>query len=147
MNPTTREEMKNEAINRMKLIGLKQEFIDHFANENEVTAFWSKWIKDVTPYLIEEEEDQAIEEFEKSEATMVWAVIHDLANEEGEDWDGYFMLYVSNVKERWEEERKHLMEMNPTIYYKCVSSESATINVGYDTQKIDIEGGILYGVG
>ena len=143
----TNEQMKAEAINRMKLLGLKEEYIDAFADDKacEITTFWSKWVKGFAPYCIEDEEEKAIVEFEKSNPGLAWAVIHDITNEEGEDWDGYYILFVSEDTQKWEDERKALLAGTPVVYYKTVSSESNTVRTGLDTIKIEIQDGILFG--
>ena len=143
----TNGQMKAEAINRMKLLGLKQEYIDAFADDEacEITTFWSKRVKGFAPYCIADEEEKAIVEFEKSNPGLAWAVIHDIANEDGEDWDGYYILFVSEDTQKWEDERKTLLAGAPVAYYKTVSSETNTVHTGLDTIKIEIRDGILFG--
>ena len=143
----TNEQMKAEAVSRMKLLGLKQEFIDAFDDEEacEITVFWSKWVKGFEPYPIEDEELDAVMDFEKSNPGLAWAVIHDITNEDGEDWDGYYILYVGDNPQKWEDERKELLEGSPLVYFKSVSSESYTVHSGFDTIKAEVHDGILIG--
>ena len=144
----TIEEAKAEAIARMKLIGLKQEYIDAFSKEEgtEIYVFWTKWVDNMLPEFIGEAEEEAIIEFENNHSALAWAVIHELVFKEGQDWDGYDLLYVSIDKSKWEEERKALLEMHPTVYYKCVSSESNTVNNGFEEYKIAVSDGIIIGM-
>ena len=141
------EQMKAEAVKRMTLIGLKKEYIDAFTSEDgcEITTFWTKGIKGFMPYCIEDEELDAVMEYEKANPGLVWAVIHDLTNEDGEDWDCFYILYVGNDSRKWEEERKVLQAGTPVAFYKAVSSETYTENTGFEAIKIEVKDGILIG--
>ena len=142
------DEARAEAIERMKFIGLKQEYIDAFEKTDgyEIFNFWSRWIKDVEPEPIDEDEETAIAEFESVNSAIVWAVVHELVTEDGEDWDGYHLLFVSKDKSKWEKERKELMEMKPTVYFKCISSETNTINRCFCDYKIAVNDGVIVGM-
>lgn len=141
----TLEEMREEAVARMKMIGIGQEYIDAFLN-NEITTFWNKWIEDTIPDLITEHEECSIVKFENMRPVVVWALIHNTDVQEGEEWDFYSMLFVSDDKDNWEKERKDLIDMNPTVYCDAVSTDLIHDFGDYASIRIAVEDGILYGV-
>lgn len=144
----TTGQMKAEAVSRMKALGLKQEYIDAFSVNigYEITEFWSKWVKGAKPSSTTSAlVNNSIDDFEQQHSALVWAVIHDLANEDGVDWDGYYMLYVSSDPQLWEEERAALLAHSPKVYYKAVSEDCELVNTGFDEIKIEMKDGVLYG--
>ena len=144
----TNEQMKAEAIHRMKLIGLKEEYIEAFSSDEacEITTYWSENVEGFSPYCIEDEEEKAIVEFENNHPDLVWAVIHDMVFECGEDWDGFYLLLVSDDPGKWEQEREALTSGKPKVYFKCISSDTNTINTGFDSIGIEVKEGILWGI-
>lgn len=145
-NKATQEEMRVEAVSRMKLIGLDQDYIDAFLN-NEITAFWNKGIEGTRPDIITDAEECAIVQFENIRPVVVWAVIHDMGIEEGMEWDYYHLLFVSDDKEKWEEERGELLAMKPTVYCCAEETDHHHEYAEYVKIPIKVENGILYGTG
>lgn len=145
-NIATLEEMREEAVARMKMIGIGQGYIYAFLN-NELTTFWYKWIDGELPDLITEREDCSIVELEKRMRAVTWALIHTTDNQVGVEWDFYCLLFVSEEKDKWEKERKELMDMNPTVFCDAVSVDSIHEFGDFVKIKISVENGILYGMG
>ena len=145
-NIATLEEMREEAVARMKMIGIGQGYIYAFLN-NELTTFWYKWIDGELPDLITEREDCSIVELEKRMRAVTWALIHTTDNQVGVEWDFYCLLFVSEEKDKWEKERKELMDMNPTVFCDAVSVDSIHEFGDFVKIKISVENGILYGRG
>ena len=145
-NIATLEEMREEAVARMKMIGIGQGYIDAFLN-NEITTFWYKWIDGELPDLITEREDCSIVELENRRRSVTWAIIHTVDVQVGDEWDFYCLLFVSEEKDKWEKERKELMDMNPTVFCDAVSVDSIHEFGDFVKIKISVENGILYGMG
>lgn len=136
--------MKTEAVARMKLIGIDQDYIDAFIN-NEIITFWNKWIEDTQPDLITEAEECSIIQFENVRPVVVWAIIHDMGMEEGLELDYYHLLFVSDDKGKWEDERRELLAMKPTVYCCAEESDHRHEYADYVTISISVEKGVLYG--
>ncbi len=83
-NIATLEEMREEAVARMKMIGIGQEYIDAFLN-NEITTFWYKWIDGELPDLITEREECSIVELENRRRSVTWALIHTVDVQVGDE--------------------------------------------------------------
>lgn len=103
-------ELKAEALRRMQSISLKQEYIDGFSKEPcEIYCFENGGVE---VRLIGEKEDALIAELEKDKTKLCWAVLHEQYEEDGQDWDHYGLLYVSNNQSEWEEKGSLLVDHN-----------------------------------
>lgn len=97
----TREEMIQEAVERMKMFKMLKSVIKDFQkgvlnlSENGGCLFW-----------LEDEEKQLVQEYEHRTDTVVFHVI----KSHTDIGLMYSLLYVSPYKEEWEEEREEMQE-------------------------------------
>lgn len=119
----TKKEMKKEAIKRMKILRLHQNAIEDFINENKLN-------KSDGPlgslYWLDEEEQKMIKEFEEEHKVIVYHVIHTFSNL-GETYE---LLFVSNYKEEWEDEKVDLKNGFACVYVKVIDNEQDS-EMGY----------------
>lgn len=101
----TTDRMKAEAINRMRLMGLREDYVERFDNGYEIMVFRRD---PGSVELITEDEDALIDKFERKNHALVWALLCERDEERGMDW--YTLLFVSGNPDAWEEERKRLYE-------------------------------------
>ena len=99
----TTDQMKAEAINRMRLMGLREDYVERFDKGYEIMVFRTD-PKSVE--LITEDEDTLIAHFERKNHALVWAVICE--RDEECCLDRYTLLFVSGNPGAWEEERSRL---------------------------------------
>ena len=110
----TDNQMIEEAVYRMKSIGVPRQFIDAFAAHNEIRTFFSPG---GGSNVCDEWEDQILGDYEKPNHGYPWGIIKD----ESELYDvnpriTYHILYVSPDTEKWERERAELSAMEPTVF-------------------------------
>ena len=96
-----REEMKLEAVKRMKKLELHYNAIRDFSKKDSVL---NKSEGYGALYWLTEEEKKMVEEVEKEYNIMVYHVIHHNA----EFGECYCMLYVSSYAEDWQTDRELL---------------------------------------
>lgn len=104
----TKEHIQDEAIYRMRSIGIDESVIRAF-QDGEVLV-WEP--PSGCAYSIEDEDRQIIDAFEEAHHALVWGVIRTFFNEFTID----ALLYVSETEDRWEEERDNLLRMTPSVF-------------------------------
>lgn len=110
-----REEKREEALKRMKMVHLWDEAINEF--EELGTVCYSEptnmgGYKFGAVFALEDELKERVKKFEDEYHAFVWHVIHNYT-EFGEWWT---YLYVSDYKEEWKTDRADLKEGYPIAY-------------------------------
>lgn len=100
----SREEMKQEAIQRMKNLQISDGVINSFSN-GKITMSSKGNIYDVP-----QEKLEFVKEHEKEIGVMIYHVIHSFGN----IGETYEFLYVSNYREDWDYER--IMAKSNVLY-------------------------------
>jgi len=111
----TDAQMIAEAADRMKFLGFPSEQVEAFLTENEIRAF----NPDGSSEPIDEWENEVLGFYENHYSGYPWALIK-IGESDNTDVDmycEYYILFVSPNKDEWEQERKDLSEMKPTMYY------------------------------
>lgn len=130
LEKASQEEMKLEALNRMKMLLLHQNVINEFKEENKLN-------KSEGPlgilYWLDEEEKCIIKEFEEKWNVLVYHIIKTFTKDMGAIYD---LLYITDEKDYWEEERKRLEQGIVLSHTKSQFSESGDIFV------INVSGGL-----
>ena len=123
----TIEEMKEEALLRMKILKLHSNIIDEFAIENKLNK--SEGLNAILYWLTEEERER-VKKFEEKYKVLVYHVIHTYTTNLGELYD---LLYVGNEKEEWRYDRKDLkygvVFSRTEVVYDKVNSEFGSIGI------------------
>ena len=127
----SQEEMKQEAINRMKMLLLHQNVINEFKKENKLNKSEGPL---GTLYWLDEEEKGMVKEYEEKWNVLVYHVIKSFTVEMGVIHD---LLYITDEKDYWEEERKRLEQGIVLSHTKSQFSESGDIFV------INVSGGLV----
>ena len=96
-----KEKMKQEAIKRMKLLGMHPNPIEEF----EKTGKLNRSDRAIL-YWLNDEEKEMVQKAEEEIGFLVYHVIHSFSNV-GETYD---MLYVSKYDEEWEDDIELLKE-------------------------------------
>ena len=130
LEKASQEEMKQEAINRMKMLLLHQNVINEFKKENKLNKSEGPL---GTLYWLDEEEGDIVKEYEKKWNVLVYHVIKSFTVEMGVIYD---LLYITDEKDYWEEERKRLEQGIVLSHTKSQFSESGDIFV------INVSGGL-----
>ena len=112
-NIATRDEMKAEAISRMKAISLDSDIIDDFQESDTPQVYEPPY---GASYYLEDEELEGIHELEFRCDILVWGVIRCTMKYNREDVTVDCMLYVSNNKADWEDERNDLYNGIPHVF-------------------------------
>ena len=119
----TREEMKQEAIQRMKDIQMRNDVIDSFAN-GKITMSSKGNI-----FEVPQEKLEFVKEHEKEIGVMIYHVIHSFGN----IGETYEFLFVSNYREDWDYERNMIKRNNLYCYSENIThpdwSEAGSILV------------------
>lgn len=126
----SREEMKEEALNRMKMLLLHQNVINEFKKENKLNKSEGPL---GTLYWLDEEEGDIVKEYEKKWNVLVYHVIKTFTKDMDVIYD---LLYITDEKDYWEEERKRLEQGIVLSHTKSQFSESGDIFV------INVSGGL-----
>ena len=126
----SQEEMKQEAINRMKMLLLHQNVINEFKKENKLNKSEGPL---GTLYWLDEEEKDIIKEYEEKWNVLVYHIIKSFTVDMGTIYD---LLYITDEKDFWEEERKMLEQGIVLSHTKSQFSESGDIFV------INVSGGL-----
>ena len=123
LETATREEMKQESIERLKMLKLHKNVIEDLENENTLNRsngplgllFW-----------LNEKEKQFVREFENKYNVFVYHVIKTNTIDFGFIYD---LLYITDEKEYWQEERQRLKVGLALSYTKSQFSESGDIAI------------------
>lgn len=126
----SQEEMKQEAINRMKMLLLHQNVINEFKTENKLNKSEGPL---GTLYWLDEEEKEMVKEYEEKWNVLVYHLIKTFTKDMGVIYD---LLYITDEKNYWEEERKRLEQGIVLSHTKSQFSESGDIFV------INVSGGL-----
>lgn len=121
----TREEKKNEAIERMKILKLHSNVIRDFQEEDKLNMSENGGFL----YWLDEAQQKIVQDFEKQNNALVYHVLHDIVG--GDEHLAF--LYVSDYCEEWEYDREDLRSGYPIAYVKNLSydigSEFGSIGV------------------
>jgi len=107
------DEMKAEAIFRMRQIGLVDTILNDFASNGNIQVYEPPY---GCGYDLEDEDLESVRKFEWKYDTLVWGVVRSFRNDDGEDETIDAFLYISKDKEYWDEERANLFNLTPTVY-------------------------------
>ena len=123
----TIEEMKEEALLRMKMLKLHSNVIDEFWKENKLNK--SEGLNAILFFLTDEEKKR-IKRIEEKYKILVYHVIHTYTTNLGELYD---LLYVSNHKEEWEYDRQDIKQgiilSRTEVIYDSINSEFGSIGI------------------
>ena len=108
-----REEMKKEAINRMKTLKLHPNIIREFSNENKLNLSLNGAL-----CHLNDEQLARVQEFEQKYDVLVYHVI--------QNGQMLSFLYVSKYQEEWEHDRNDLEEGYPFVYVANLTDESCS---------------------
>lgn len=103
----TNDEMKMEAISRMKMLKMHENPIKEFEEEGRLNKseggilFW-----------LNEEEEKMVKEFEERSGCMVYHAVHSFTD----FGELYTLMYVSEYEEEWEVDRKDIEAGYPLCY-------------------------------
>ena len=97
--------IKEEAIERMKLLQLHQNVIDEFTRENKIkkseTIYWIL-------YWLDDEEKKLVDEFQnENEGTLVYHLIKTHTVDFGIVYD---LLFITENEDEWEAQREELKD-------------------------------------
>lgn len=128
-----KKEQKEEALKRMKLLGLHENAINEFDEENKLNLSETMGAL----YWLNDKEKQIIKEFEEENGGLVYHIIHNFT----EFGELYSIFYVSKHQEEWEMDIEYIKENLSVVYVKNVDdmfcSEFGTI--GFKT----LNGGLV----
>lgn len=106
----TREQMKQEALARMKLLNLHPNVVNEFQNENKLN--YSEGTLGIL-YCATDEMKQVAEGFEKKTGYKVYHLIDNNSEEIGHMLT---LLYVSTDMEEWTYDRRDIQDGCPLAY-------------------------------
>lgn len=106
----TREQMKQEALARMKLLNLHPNVVNEFRNENKLN--YSEGTLGIL-YWATDEMKQIVESFEKKTGYTVYHLIDNNSEEIGHMLT---LLYVSTEMEEWTYDRRDIQDGCPLAY-------------------------------
>lgn len=108
------EEMKEEAISRMKMLKLHPNIIKEFSNEGILNLSLNAAL-----YYLNDKQLARVQEFEQQYHTLVYHVIHNYT----QFGELLSFLYVSQHTEEWECDRHDLEEDYPFVYVANLTDE------------------------
>ena len=104
----SREEMKEEALKRMKALRMMAQPIKEFSKENKLNLSEVCGIL----YWLDEEQERMIRDWEMESGNLAYHIIHSFA----EFGELFTVLYVSKHKEEWDYDNKDLKQGFPCCY-------------------------------
>ncbi len=107
-----KEQQKQEAIERMKMLKLSPNIIKEFEKENTLNLSENGGIL----YWLDSDQQAIVDEFETEHDALVYHVIHNFTEFGGL----YSLLYVSKHEEEWETDREDLKDGYAFVYVKNV---------------------------
>lgn len=111
----TREQKKNEAIKRMKNLGLHENAIKEFETEDKLNLSENGGCL----YWLNDDEKKRVQDFEKQYNAVVYHVIHNFT----EFGEMYSYLYVSDHEEEWEYDNADLKDGYCMVYVYNATNE------------------------
>lgn len=111
----TKQEQKQEAIERMKMLKLYPNVIKEFEKENIVNLSENGGIL----YWLDDEQKAIVNDFENEHDALVYHVIHSFT----EFGELYSLLYVSKHEEEWQTDREDLKDGYAFAYVKNVTDD------------------------
>ena len=129
----TREEKKQEAIERMKLLRMHENVIREFREEDKLNLSENGGLL----YWLDDNQREVVKDFEQRHNAVVYHVIHNFA----EFGELLSLLYVSDAVDEWEMDRQDLKE-NTTLAYVRNLDDDMCSEFGYIGIKPKI-GGIV----
>lgn len=109
-----KEEMKKEAINRMKMLKLHPTIIKEFSNKGILNFSLNAAL-----YYLNDKQLARVQEFEHQYHTLVYHVIHNYT----QFGELLSFLYVSQHTEEWEYDRRDLKYNCPLVYVANLTDE------------------------
>lgn len=106
-----KEQMKAEAVERMKMLELLPTAIREFENEDKIN-----FSVDGILFWLDEEKQQLVKDFEKQTGGLVYHVIWGKYKVGADVVTMTSLLYVSEHEEEWELEREDIKEGCPIAY-------------------------------
>lgn len=123
LEKASREEMKKEALQRLEMLKVHENVISDLENENILNK--SEYSFGIL-YWLNNEEKTTVEEFENKYNVFVYHVIKTNATDFGFIYD---LLFITDEKELWLEERKRLKAGIVLSHTKSQFSESGDIAI------------------
>ena len=111
----TKQEQKQEAIERMKMLKLYPNVIKEFEKENIVNLSENGGIL----YWLDKEKKKMVDDFEIEHDALVYHIIHSFT----EIGELYSLFYVSKHKNEWETDREDLKDGYAFVYTKNVNDD------------------------
>ncbi len=112
-----KEEMKKEAIRRMKILKLSSTVIKEFSNKGILNLS-----RNAELYHINNEQLARVQKFEKEYNALVYHVIHSHTH----FGELLTFLFISKYQEEWEYDRDDLKEGYPIAYVANLTDESCS---------------------
>lgn len=109
-----KEKMRDEAIERMEMLGMSKQCIKAFKDGN---VWESEGIGAL--YECNDKEKEIIKEFEEKNNGIVYHMIHNIF----EFGECYTMMIVTNDEEEWKQDREDLSQGYAFTYVKNVDDE------------------------
>lgn len=115
--------IKKEAIQRMKILGLHQNVLDDFINENKLNKSETSL---GSLHWLDKKEIEMVKDFETKHNAVVYHIIHTFSNL-GETYE---LLFITQEKEEWEAEKVDLKN-GFALAYVIVVGYSPDSEMGY----------------
>lgn len=128
-----KERMKEEALKRMKLLGMHKNAISEFEKENRL----NKSVMYGMLFWLTEEEKQLVNQWQEETGNLVYHVIEN----QFEFGHCYSFLYISKYEEEWEMDRE-LMKDNIQYAYVMNTDDDTCSEFG-TIQILSKAGGIM----
>ena len=110
----TREKMKKEALDRMKILGLHENAIKDLEQDDVVNASFFGAL-----YFLPDGQKARVKQFEDESGGFVYHVIQNYTD----FGEMLSFLFVSKYEDEWERDRAELKERLPFVYVANVSDE------------------------
>ncbi len=110
---TIEDELREEAVARMKKVITCRSIIDSFEETGQPQVYEPPY---GASYNLEDEELEEVRKFESLHDILIWGIIRCSMNYNHQEVTVDCMLYVSNDKDNWEQERKDLYDCYPDVY-------------------------------
>lgn len=114
----TREEMKTEAVKRMRMLKMLKQPIKEFEEEDvlNMSEIYGAL------YWLDDRQNELVRKWEKDTGNMVYHVVHDFTD----FGELMTLLYVSRYKEEWSQDHSDLEEGYPFCYVMNLTYEECS---------------------